>query len=231
MSELVHDKNFTDKDVVTFDFGILKEEEIIELKKNTREIIYNKGETIFKQNTFVSDVIFIKDGIVKLMTEGLDRKNYIISIYVDNQYIGLSQLFGENKRSYTVAVLKKATIYTIEKIFLKNLILNSKPLRENIFTLCAQEHNFLFHRLNILGTKNMHGRLSDTLLYLSDSLFSEINIYSYISRRELADLSAMSIESTIRLLNEFKNDKLINITGKKIEINKPELLKILCKVG
>ena len=81
--------------------------------------------------------------------------------------------------------------------------------------------------MGILGTKNLQGRLAEAILYLCDFKMKESDIFTHITRKDLAELSAMSVESMIRLLNEFKHDKLININGKHIEINNMEMMKLL----
>jgi CRP/FNR family transcriptional regulator len=69
-----------------------------------------------------------------------------------------------------------------------------------------------------LGTKSLHGRLATALLYLNEDRFHHEDIFSHITRTDLAELSAMSIESLIRILKEFKQEDLIKLEGKRIEI-------------
>jgi CRP/FNR family transcriptional regulator len=64
----------------------------------------------------------------------------------------------------------------------------------------------------------MSGRLAEALLYLSQEKFKEESIYEYITRRDVADLSGMSIESMNKVLNEFKSKSLIETEGKVIKI-------------
>jgi CRP-like cAMP-binding protein len=69
------------------------------------------------------------------------------------------------------------------------------------------------------------------LLYLNKEEFNSIDIFSHISRKDLAELSGMAIESVARILTEFSDDKIIEIKGKKIEIKNIELLKSISKNG
>ena len=55
--------------------------------------------------------------------------------------------------------------------------------------------------------------------------YSEIT--SKITRKNLAELSGISVESTIRILSEFKKDNIIDFEGKIIKIlNQEKLLNI-----
>ena len=69
-----------------------------------------------------------------------------------------------------------------------------------------------------LGLRQLNGKLANTLLYLNREEFKSIDIFSYISRKDLAELCGMSMESVVRILAEFKNEKIIDMKGKKIEI-------------
>ena len=82
-----------------------------------------------------------------------------------------------------------------------------------------------------LTQKHMSGRLAGTLLGLSKNVFLSDNFDMLISRQELADLTAMSKESVCRILKEFKNSKIIEFEGTKIEIINRELLEKISEKG
>ena len=77
----------------------------------------------------------------------------------------------------------------------------------------------------------MPGRLASSLLYLNSPIFQEEDIYKYITRRDIAELSGMSIESMLKLLQELKADKIIQVKGKQITINDIAMLRRLSKIG
>ncbi len=52
-----------------------------------------------------------------------------------------------------------------------------------------------------------------------------------IDEVELAELSGMSIESVIRTLKQFQEDKLIEIKGKTFKVLDPDGLMEVCKLG
>ncbi|MBE9485207.1 MAG: winged helix-turn-helix domain-containing protein, partial [Bacteroidetes bacterium] len=52
-----------------------------------------------------------------------------------------------------------------------------------------------------------------------------------LSRSDLGELTGMSTESVIRLMKEFKDDKLIEVSGKKITILEPKRMRKISEVG
>ena len=80
-----------------------------------------------------------------------------------------------------------------------------------------------------MAQKSVRERLAETLIMLKNNFRLDSNDYLQISlsREEIANIVGTAPESVIRLLSEFRNDKLIALTGKKIRIiNIPGLLKI-----
>jgi CRP-like cAMP-binding protein len=82
-----------------------------------------------------------------------------------------------------------------------------------------------------LGLRQLNGKLANTLLYLNREEFKGIDIFSFISKKDLAELSGMSVESVVRILSEFSNEKIIELKGEKIEIKNQERLKVINQKG
>ena len=82
-----------------------------------------------------------------------------------------------------------------------------------------------------LGLRQLNGKLANSLLYLNREEFRAADIFSYITRKDLAELSGMSMESVVRILSEFTNEKIIVLKGKKIEIKNLERLKVINQKG
>lgn len=202
-----------------------------QLSENTREITFNKGETIYKQNTFCPHIVFIHEGLVKLIIEGTSGKNLIVRLYASQEYLGLLQPFRKNESRYTAIALKSTKVCMIEVNFFNGLLFKLLQSNERLRGFYSEEIEIINQRLATLGTKSNHGRFADALLYLSEKKLSDESVYSYVSRKDIAELSGISVESMIRLLNEFKSDKIINVKGKHIEINKLDLVNLLSRAG
>jgi CRP/FNR family transcriptional regulator len=69
-----------------------------------------------------------------------------------------------------------------------------------------------------LTQKQMHGRMADGLLYLSKDFYDSESFDMHLSRQEIADITAMSKDSAIRILKDFERDGIIRLQGSKISI-------------
>lgn len=182
-----------------------------------REITFRKGEIIFKQGTFGSKIIYIKEGLVKLFMEG-GNKNLLVKFYTRNMYLGLNQLNRKNESNYTAVTLKDTKVCMIEINYFKKQSQSNEKLRDIILNLLAFENEFLRNRLLVIGTRNNLGRLANNLVYLTEEDLVKEEVYQHITRKDIADLSNMSVESLERLLGELKREGIISVKGKYIEI-------------
>jgi len=195
------------------------------INQNKTQILYRKGENICKQSAFASYVLYIADGLVKIYLENQRNKNINVRISKPSEYIGLSAVFGDNIYNYSAIAIKDSTICLIEKDSFKKLLNDNGTFASEVIRWYCEKEKQLFEKIKDLGNKQMHGRLANTLLYLSDENFNNEDIFSLITRKDIADFACISTESTVRLLTELKNDKIIDIKGKRIEILNKEILK------
>ena len=80
-----------------------------------------------------------------------------------------------------------------------------------------------------IAQKTVRERLAEILLLLVHDfgLDNESFLNISLTREELANIVGTATESVIRLLSEFKSDKLLELNGRKIKIlNKKGLEKI-----
>jgi CRP/FNR family transcriptional regulator len=185
------------------------------------------GEDVCKQGAFASSIIYILDGLIKLSIEGPNNKSFILRIVNPAEFIGLSSLFGENTYHYSARTLMDTTICMIEKESINKLIRENGVFASEIIKWHCNIATHHYKKIKSLTYKQLHGRLADTLIYLSREDFEIKNVFQYMTRKDLAELSAMSTEGAVRILSEFDRDGIIKLKGKDIKIlNLDKLLKI-----
>lgn len=202
-----------------------------EREDNITEITFKKGESVCKQGMFISHLFYIKKGLVKQVIEGNQKKSLTIRIIKEGFYSGFSLLNTEFNYPFSLIALENVRVCVFKRSFITEILNKHANIKKKIFHVSGNEINFLYKKLLSVGTKQMHGRLADSLLYLTNQNFEGKDIFKLINRKDIAELSGMSAESTIKILNELKNDKVIKINGKKIEIIDRKLIEQLSKIG
>lgn len=200
------------------------------LLNEASQIFYKRKELIFKQNTRSTQIFYLKSGLIKLSIERRNDKNSILKIMTPGSFIGI-QSFNNDLFQYSASTLTNSEVCIFPKDKAFKIITSNAAFAQLIFDAISEKHAYIIKKISSLSTKQMHGRLADVLLYLNSSEFNNTDVFSHITRQDIAELSGMALESVIRLLSEFKEDGLIRLDGKKIVINNEELILKLSEIG
>ncbi|MBU2652180.1 MAG: Crp/Fnr family transcriptional regulator [Bacteroidetes bacterium] len=216
-------------DAVSYDMLSENEKELLD--KNTVIIDYKKGETICKQGTFASNVIFIEKGLVKVYIEG-NPKNLILTITPENYFVGLQTFYnGNNTYLYSVSTYVDTRARLIDIQTFKQVLNSNARFASRIIQILNENSAQAYGRFFCLTRKQSHGRMADILLCLSYRIFKSNSFELPLSRQDLGELTGLSTESVIRIMKDFKDEKLISVSCKTLEILDPEKLQKISEVG
>ena len=78
-----------------------------------------------------------------------------------------------------------------------------------------------------MAQKSVRKRLADALIYIYTNFGVDKNYYLKVvlSREDYANIVGTATESAIRILSQFKTEKLISTSGKQIKIENLEALR------
>jgi len=211
--------------------AVLNKGQLNVLNDNSRETFIRKGETILKSGALTSHIVYLKTGFVKEHVEGPGQKSKILQIIKEHSYLGLQSLFGARINHYSYTALKDLKVCYIDIKVFKDFLKDRGTFALEVLSYVSRESLHKdFHLIN-QGHKRMYGRFADVLLYLSEEIFGTNEFDILLSRQELAELAGMSRENTARALTHFKEEGIITIKGKEIEILKKDPLRQISKNG
>ncbi|MDD2612218.1 MAG: Crp/Fnr family transcriptional regulator [Bacteroidales bacterium] len=197
-------------------FQQLSREEVDQIRNSKTQVLFRKGDTLTKQGTFASYILFLISGVVKLYIEGNDNRNFNISIILPGEFIGLSSVFSKNKYTYTTSGLTDCQALLIEKESLERILRENGTFSFNLTQRYCVQNATLHEVLYNQQFKQMNGRLAGTLLYLNRLKENQPNIFQLLTRKDLANFAGISTESTVKLLKTFEKDGLIELQEKDI---------------
>jgi CRP/FNR family transcriptional regulator len=192
---------------------------------------FKKGETIAKQGSFASHVIFLKSGLVKVYLEG-DQKDLILKIVTSDHFVSLSSVFdGNDSFIYSVSTYidSEATLINIDAF--KQILRSNPKFSAQIINLLNANTAQVYGRFYCLTRKQSHGRVADIIMCLSENIFGSHSFNLNLSRNDLADLTGLSSESVTRIFKEFKDSNIIEINNKDIKILDFQRLKDISIYG
>ena len=224
-------RNCADCDVRCPLFNYLSPDELEMIDGNKLTVLFKKGETIRKQGTFMSHVLSLNSGFAKLYLEGIEQRNTIIRIVKPGNFIGGPGIYLDQMHHYTVTALEESMVCFIEVPVFRKIIDSNKEFAHEFMKDFSRNILSVYNRLVFLTQKQMPGRLADTLIYLFEEIFEQSKFKLTLSKQDLADLSAMSKESAIKVLRSFQNEGIIRVGEHDIELVDPDALRRISRFG
>ncbi len=200
------------------------------LEQSCVQAVFDKGDTIFKQDALSSNIIYLQTGMVKLLIKGPQRTQ-ILRLKKAPCYLGLPTTMGDKTNHYSAVALERSTACFVDiNTFKKLLKINTDFSYEIIIELCKNELE-QFKRCVKLVQNQIYGRLAGHLLHLSNEIYQSAEFDLPLTRNEIADLICTSRETVSRLLNNLAQEEMITIRGKHVKIIKKNLLEKISQKG
>jgi CRP-like cAMP-binding protein len=199
-------------------FDLLTAEEKELVNSSSVLVNYKNGEMICKQGSFASHIMYLEKGLVKIYLEG-NPKDLILTITPQKNLMGLQALYeGNNTFLYSISTYTDSAVRLIDIQMFKQLLKQNPLFAYRIINILNESTSQSYGRFFSLTQKQLHGRLADILLCLSRKIFKSESFDLPLTRSDLSDLTSMSTESVIRILKDFKDDKIIEMNNKSITL-------------
>jgi CRP-like cAMP-binding protein len=194
-------------------------------------VTYLKGEILCKVGAFPSGVKTILEGLVKVFVEGPGRRNIIVKILKPGDFLGLASICGCVTYSYSAMALNDCLVCSIERDMVRELIGKSGKFAYEVAKWYCRNYARAYAKITSLGFKRLPGRMADVLFYLDQEELRICDIYEHLTRKDLADMAGISMESAVRVLSEFDKSGIISLAGKEITILDPHRLEQISRAG
>jgi len=201
------------------------------LTANESEQIYKKGEIIFREGAYPTGIFYVIDGKVKKYKLDKDAKEQIIYVANTGELLGYHAILSENRYPDCAAALEESRIAFIPREDFLETLNQSKVLSRLLLKTLSHEFSVLANSLSMFAQKSVRERLALQLIVLREKykvnfqpgMPVEINM----SRNDLASLVGTARENVVRVLSEFKEDKILETKGRKIIVlDVTKLIKI-----
>ncbi|MBC8147910.1 MAG: Crp/Fnr family transcriptional regulator [Bacteroidetes bacterium] len=212
-------------------FNVLKDEELAIINESKNIVKFRAGEIILKQGTVLTHLACLTSGLAKIYIEGENNKNLILKFLRPTQMVGGPGLFTDFKIHFTVKALEESSACFIDTNVFKQILNKNHEFTLKLLWESHEQTIRSYTKFINLTQRQMHGRIADALLHLSQNIFVDSKEGFLISRQDLADYTGMAKESAIRILREFSIENMIILNGKKIIITQPESLDIISRKG
>ena len=205
-------------------FGTYGESEVRDLNHEKMCNYYKKNQPLFIEGSFPRGVFCLNQGKVKVFTRGDEGKEQIIHIAKAGDVIGFRSMFSGEPYKVSASTLEESNICFIGKDDFLMMMDNNPTLRNGIIKELSKELGDRAQFITNMAQKSVRERLAFSLLILAD-IYGEEEIN--LTREDMANFVGTATETLIRLLKDFKEDQIIEIHTRKLQIvNRDKLLRI-----
>ncbi len=225
-------KRLTDEECNLSGFQLFKkltESEFSQLNYDKTCSLYKKGSIIYREGSRLTGFYCVTRGIVKIYKTGADGKEQIIRFAKRGEIIAYRSLLSQELACTTSKVIEEAVLCHIPYQTLIYLIRHNWEFSLHMLQIVCKELREANDFITDIAQKTVRERLAEILLLLKDSfeLDQTKTLQITLTREELANMIGTATETVIRLLSEFKQDKLIELQGRRIKLlNIPGLTKV-----
>ena len=185
---------------------------------------YKKNQPLFLEGSTPRGVFCLNSGKVKIFARGEEGKEQIIHLSAGGEIVGFRAMFSGEPYKVSATTLEECNICFISKSDFLDMVDTNVTLRNGIMKELSTELADRATFITNMAQKSVRERLAFSLILLQDVYKDEmINL----TREDLANFVGTATETLIRLLKDFKEEKLIQTHARKIEIlSKEGLLKV-----
>jgi CRP-like cAMP-binding protein len=192
---------------------------------------YKKGQRIFVEGSIPTGIYYLKSGKIKKYKADRDGKEQIIYICNSGELFGYPALLSEGSYSDSAAALEDSIVAFIPKDDFLQVLSQSSILSNKLLKNLSHEFGVLVNSVATFAHRSVRERLALSLLILKEKYRVKGNeskpVEINLSREDLSNLVGTAVETLVRLLHDFKDEKLIETEGRKIRVlNIKQLVKI-----
>jgi CRP-like cAMP-binding protein len=200
-------------------FKKLTEDEFNRLNFEKTCSLYKKGTIIYRESSRLTGFFCVTRGIIKIYKTGIDGKEQIIRFAKKGEIIAYRSLLSQELACTTAKVIDEATLCHIPYQTLLYLIQSNWQFSHHMLQIVCRELREANDYITDIAQKTVRERLAEVLLLLKENfdLDNQNTLQISLTREELANMVGTATESVIRLLSEFKSDRLIELQGRKIK--------------
>lgn len=201
-------------------FKKLNNEEYARLDYEKECSLYKKGAIVYKEGNRLTGFFCVTRGILKIYKTGIDGKEQIIRFAKKGNIIAYRSLVSRELACTTAKVIDDAVLCHVPYQTLLYLIRSNWQFSLHMLQIVCQELREANSYITDIAQKSVRERLAEVLLILKNNfdLDNQNTLKISLTREELANIVGTATESVIRLLSEFKQDKLIELQGRRIKI-------------
>jgi CRP-like cAMP-binding protein len=198
------------------------------LEANMKRLEIKKGKTLFREGTFSKGLYLLRKGKIKLVQSNHRGKSSIAYIFRKGELLGYRPLLCDEPHPTSGVALEDCVILFISKKHFLQALDRSPVFMRKLLVNLGHEFSVLINQVAVFSQQPVRQRVALTLRILNEKYKKDEKEFPAtinLSRDDIAGYAGTSIETLVRMLRQFKDEKILRTEGRKIIVLKPKELE------
>lgn len=197
-----------------------------EFQKIRRALLYRRGQFVFYEGHAALGLYVLCSGRVKLTRSTAGGRRRLVGIVDPGMLIEKHTFQDGALHEVTCEALELSQVCVIDRSGYLALLGENGDLAVKMVKLLSREMCVFMDEMDQFAFASSRERLARLLLELAErygeQTGSGYRINLQLKREELAQMAAMTVETTVRILKDFQASELIGIKGREIILLRPD---------
>ncbi len=204
-------------------FSHLRGDELGRVSKVSRQRSYPKNSVILFEDDPGDALYVVVSGQVKVVLIGEDGREVILSTLKDNEFFGEMALIDDQPRSAHVIAMEDSNLIVLRRDDFHKCLEETPRIALGLLQGLSKRLRQADHKIGGLVLLDVNGRVARLLLEMADDNDGKV-ITRRLTHHMIAQMIGSSRETVSRTMRNFVEQKLIEVSGKRVVIrNRPVL--------
>jgi CRP-like cAMP-binding protein len=212
-------------------FEGLSEEQQEELAMIVTDQVFKRGQSIFSEGDDGTGFYLVITGKVKIFKLSFEGKEQILHLFGPGEPFGEVAVFTGQHFPANAEAVEESRIFFFSRDSFVDLIKKNTSIALSMLAVLSLRLQRFTHLIDDLSLKEVPGRLSAYLIYLSEQKEGAIDLELTITKSQLASLLGTIPETLSRIFGKMSKQGYIELEGPRIKIIDREGLEVLAETG
>jgi CRP-like cAMP-binding protein len=216
-------------------FEFLEAEELDRLYSLCTTEKFDKGEYVFLECDQPRNLYVVVKGEVKLLKQTEDGRETIVEMAYPGEIFGEEAIFDGQPYPMTAQALEDVELLAVTRTDFFTFLRDNPDLALEIITELGTRLREAQNTIRALAMERVEWRIARVLLMLSRKAGivedDGVSIDLPLTRQDIADMAATTVETTIRVLSNFKKMGLVETEKGKIILRDKKHLEEMVSEG
>lgn len=209
-------------------FSVLPPAAMGELARISHARFYERDEIIFREGEPCNGMTLLCSGKVKLLISSEDGRQRILDIATPCEVIGEPALVDLRMHVLTAQALETVETHVIDRADLLAFLSTHGRVAIQLIHHLGEKLRSVRAKVGELAHQDARARMAALLLRLNtlygDPKADRPVVHLPLTREELAEMIGTTQETAIRILSQFRKEKLVELRHRRMVILRPDML-------